>query len=89
MTEELCQHIECTESAQYHVRLALRPFRDAEPAYTEPFLSVCEEHKNVQWEDVVDDRGWDTIRTGFRDAGVPEPMKKFSNVDVRLITPKP
>lgn len=81
---EKCWRKDCTHDAKYAVVLELRPNEathgKSDPAISTAIIYVCEEHSNVQWDDVVDARGWQRLLDGFRVIGRAAPSKLYSNV---------
>lgn len=78
-----CDKKGCTKTATHGIYLVLRVHPYHEPAISDVFLRVCEEHSRVQWADVVTNEGWQQIRDGFVRAGRQAPKQEFSGVAVR------
>jgi len=75
-----CSKSGCTHAATHKVVLELKANARDSAATSTPLVYVCDEHKDVQWGDVVDDKGWHTIRENFKAQGFFPPSKVFSRV---------
>lgn len=80
-----CDIIDCPEKAKYNVGLVLRANSEHAPAKTSPMVHVCENHKEVKWRDLVDERGWQKICNNFLAHGLAIPLEQFSNVYIEEI----
>jgi len=82
---EYCDIKDCINPAKYKVGLELRAHGNHPPAKTTPMVNVCEVHKIVKWDELVNDEGWTKICNNFLARGLAVPLKKYSNVYIELI----
>lgn len=75
-----CQNINCEKEAVYEFGLSLRVHMGHTPARTSAMVRVCEEHKDIKWEDLVDDKGWNKICNNFLARGYQVPKRKYSEI---------
>lgn len=83
-----CQRVNCDNEATYEVVLELRVHANHTAAISSPLVCICNEHKDIQWDDVVNDAGWEQICRGFTMAGKARPRRKYSNVKVQRMQVK-
>ena len=75
-----CDHIGCQNEAKYFAGLKLRVHENHKPAKSSPMVFICEEHKEVKWEDLVNEEGWGKICNNFLARGLAVPLKKYSSI---------
>ncbi len=80
-----CSRVNCQNEAAYRVRLALGVHAHHKKAMSTEIIRVCEEHRGVQWDDVVTPQGWGQICREFKRNGWAEPKPEFSHVVVEKI----
>ena len=84
----ICDRVGCGNEAKYNVRIQIRshPYRGYRgAAISDPVVHVCEDHKDVQWQDVVTPDGWVAILKEFHRMGKAEPKRKYSDIVVEPI----
>lgn len=80
-----CSRQDCGKIATHAVVLEARNNPHHEPARA-VMVYVCAEHSAVQWDDLIDEKGWKTIVEGFTANGLAAPSKRYSHlvvVDIR------
>ena len=80
-----CNKIDCPNKATHGVRLSLGVHPDHKPAISSYLFFVCEEHKNLQWDEVVDANGWQLIRQNFAQQGLAKPKREYSSLIVEKL----
>lgn len=75
-----CDRTDCKNKAKYGVILELRVHAHHEPATSSPIVYVCEEHKDVQWDDIITAEGWLMITSEFSRIGKYKPSRAYSNL---------
>lgn len=80
-----CDKTNCPNEATKQVILLLKPLKNIEPATSSPIVFVCDDHSNVQWDDVVGDDSWKQITKQFKQNGMMVPKKEFSSIKVEPI----
>jgi hypothetical protein len=76
----MCDIKACKEKAVYGVGLLLACNAEHTPAMSSIIVRVCEEHKLVKWDELVNDEGWAKICNNFLARGLAIPLKNFSKL---------
>lgn len=80
-----CMVTGCSLPAAYSIRLELRARPNTPAATADLSLCVCEQHKDVQWADVMTDDSWDKLGNQFQKLGYARPVRELSSIKlVRL-----
>jgi len=70
---------DCKQIATHSVVLEARNHPAHSPATAE-MVVVCDAHKDLKWEDVIDDKGWKVITSSFVERGYAAPSRKHSRI---------
>lgn len=82
-----CNKKECEKDAKYQLRISLAVHANHRPAISDPFLYVCDEHKNdITFESLTSAPGnWERICAGLVIVGRQAPKKEFSKLIIEPI----
>lgn len=83
-----CSKKDCENDATSSVHISLRATLKGVDAKSTPVVYVCDDHSDVEWDEVVSQEAWNAILFKFAQAGLMAPKKELSSLEIIPIDTK-
>lgn len=80
-----CSKINCINEARFDVILLLSCAKHVPYSVSSPVISVCNDHMDVEWSDVVTEEHFSKLQSLFVEKGFVAPLKEFCMLEIRPI----